>query len=354
MKNNMYWDLIIRYLEGDYTTEDEKKIKEWLEANANNKQELDRLIRIWDVPPEDLPKPDVEKALMQVAKKAGIKELLNEPSSQKVYKLKPEKPEISFLTRLFGVKLIKAAAVLAVILLIPYLAVQFFKSDSYENFISDLSSIEIEKGTYQEFTLNDGTKVTLDAGTVFKYPEDFDSNKREVFIDGEGYFQVQSNPEKPFLIHAGDAVVTVLGTKFNVRAWSDNQRVEVAVIEGRVSLQAENNTDKEAEVIITKGYLSILRKGENPTEPEAADIENCLSWMNHEMSFNSVPFREVLEQLERWYDLEFVLPNESYEINKVTIYIERKPIEDILDMVCLIMDFNFKREENKIIFSVNN
>lgn len=350
----MNWDLIIRYLEGNCTTEDEKKIKAWLEANANNKKELERLIRIWDVPPRDLPKPDVEEALMKVARKAGIKELLKEPSSQKVYKLKPEKAEAPFLTRLFGVKFIRVAAIIAFILITPYLTIQLLKSDSYKEFISDLNRIEVEKGTNRELTLVDGTTVTLDAGTVFKYPDNFNHGKREVFINGEGYFQVVSDPERPFIIRSNDAVITVLGTKFNVRAWSENGKVEVAVIDGRVSLKAEDSTEKEDEVIITKGYLSVLRKGENPSQPVSADVEQYLSWMNHEKDFRSAKLFEVLEQLERWYDLEFKLPSEFYKTSLVTVYIEKKPIEDILDMLCLIMNFSYRRDGNEIIFSDNN
>jgi ferric-dicitrate binding protein FerR (iron transport regulator) len=218
---------------------------------------------------------------------------------------------------------------------------------------STLKQVIVEKTKQQELILEDGTKVTLDAGSHFKYPEKISVNKREVYLEGEGYFEVAPNPDKPFIIHANDALIKVLGTKFNVRAWRENKRVIVAVAEGKVSLKPEIQTHDNANVIIAQDQISILEENKNPSTPQYVDINQHLSWQKKEMYFKSVALCEVLDQLERWYDLIFHLTDTEFASQRVTLFIENKPVEEILEVIALVNNFKYEQNGKEIIFSSN-
>ena len=168
------------------------------------------------------------------------------------------------------------------------------------------NKILIANGEQKELTLGDGTQVLLDSGSFFEYPQDFSSKVREVSLAGEGYFEVPPDEKKPFIVNASHAVIKVLGTKFNIRAWQQTQKVEVTVAEGKVSLRSRSGAP-EAAVLVSEGQLSILPLYGQPSNPVEVDIEKYLGWFNRNVVFVNTPLQEILDQLERWYDIRFVL-----------------------------------------------
>jgi len=102
-------------------------------------------------------------------------------------------------------------------------------------------------------------------------------------------------------------------------------------------------------VIIRKGQMSFL-ENDLVLSPVNVDINTHLSWMNREMKFQSTPLGEVLGQIGRWYDVEFMLPDDSYKTKIITVYIENKPLEDILAVISLIMKFKYEQIGNSVKF----
>jgi ferric-dicitrate binding protein FerR (iron transport regulator) len=339
MKDDMDWQLILRYLEGHYSAEDEKNLNEWLQTDIENRQTFDLTKKIWDTPEARLPGPDVEKAWVKVKESAGIEA----PTGGKVLPFKPHKKRVG-IQRMFVPGLLKVAAVLLFMISASYLFYKLAQPTS-------MHEIFVESTMQEKVRLPDGSEVILDAGSIFRYPERFDSHTREVFLNGEGYFEVAPAQEKPFMVHANNAVITVLGTKFNVRAWRQNKSIVVAVAEGRVSLRPETVKQPDAGVIIAKNEMSEMMENECPSPPQYTDINTHLLWMRREVHFRSTPLQEVLDQLERWYDLEISLSDESYTSNRVTIFIEDKPIAEILDLIALMNDFRYEQQGKKITFS---
>ena len=347
MMGNIDWDLIINYLNGDYSENDEKRINSWLQLNNDNKKEFDRIRKIWETPAEPLPKVDVEKALHAVADRANINIQAKESDAANILSFKLQQKRITVIQQIVNSKIFRIAAVLLIMITASYF---LFKNSN----LSLMNEILVENQRQEKIVLTDGTQVTLDAGSKFRYPEEFQADKREVFMNGEGYFEVSSDPEKPFIIHANEAIITVLGTKFNIRAWRQNKRVVVAVADGKVSLSSKKLHDKDSKVIISKNQVSQLEEDKKPTTPEYSDITKYMTWLNYEMHFTSVPLSEVLQQLERWYNLEFSLPDDSYGENRITVSIENTSIADILNMISLVNNFKYERKGNKIKFSPND
>ena len=112
-----------------------------------------------------------------------------------------------------------------------------------------MREVIIKNKELKEITLSDGTKVKLDAGSSIKFPDKFEDDKREVFLNGEAYFKVTSDLQTPFIVHTNQAEITVLGTKFNVRAWDQTHKVAVVVVDGKVSLRPEGVNNNKSVVI---------------------------------------------------------------------------------------------------------
>lgn len=343
MKIEMDWDLILRYLEGTCSPQDNHKIQELLASRTAHKKTLDQLQTIWTTPGSRLPKPDVEKALMNVAERASIHTAPLREDADNLIHFRAHARSIPFSHRFPAVRILRVAALVTVFLTGSYFAFKLMRPSS-------MKEIAVATGEQKTLILPDETSVTLDSGTHFRYSRSFGDEERIVFLNGEGYFKVTADQTRPFVVHADRAVVTVLGTRFNVRAWHQNKEVIVAVVEGKVSLRAESVPKKEAEVFIEEGQMSRLGEDDIPTIPESTNIYEHLAWLQQEMFFQSVPLQEVLDQLERWYNLEFTLTDTSYAKNRITVFIERKPVDEILDMLSLVNDFEYNREGNRVTF----
>ncbi len=344
MTDKINWDLILSYLEGNYTEEQEKKIKEWIQLNNKNMKDMDLIKQIWDTPENLLPKPDVEEALRKVATRAGIDFDAKDTNRARILPFESRQRRKPVIQRVLSAKILRVAAVLLLMMTASYFIFKTLQPSS-------MKKISVENTKQEKIILSDGTRVTLDAGSFFSFPEKFSVDKREVFLNGEGYFKVTADREKPFVIHANDGLITVVGTEFNARAWRQNKKVVVVVVDGKVSLRPDKAIEKNAEVFISKGQISQLIENEMPSAPQYTNVGEHLTWLNHEMYFKNTPLREVLDQLERWYDLEFYLSDDSLASNRITIFIENKPIEDILDLLSLINNFKYERYENKVTFS---
>jgi transmembrane sensor len=338
------WDLILRYLDGTCTPEECQKIEEWVASDTEHQKTIDRLRETWDTPEVKMPKPDVEKALLNVVERAGIDPSFVKGNTDNIIRVQKRWKKTSIIYRIPAMRVLRFAALVMVLLAASYFAFRLLWPFSAKD-------VHVAYGKQKTVTLPDETRVTLDSGSYFRFPRSFQDKERIVILNGEGYFEVSDDQAKPFVIHANQAIVTVLGTKFNVRAWRQNNKVIVAVADGKVSLRPEGISQNRAEVFIEKGQMSRLVKNDIPTPPESTNIDEHLGWLEQKMVFQSVPLRQVLDQLERWYNLEFVLSDTLYAENRITVFIEKKPVDEILDMLALVNNFKYDRDGNKITFS---
>lgn len=183
---------------------------------------------------------------------------------------------VPFLASLRTRKLVPLAALLLFLaVVVPYLIWRFTRNAPPGDIVLKLNTVLVAKGQQEILDLADGTRVVLDSGSLFQSPDEFLGEAREVYLSGEGYFEVAADDRRPFLIHANGARIRILGTRFNVRAWQNSKKVEVVVSQGRVSLSPDQEAAADA-VVITEGQGSTLWEGQAPTLPETVDVEKYL------------------------------------------------------------------------------
>ena len=218
--------------------------------------------------------------------------------------------------------------------------------------VAEWAAVSVERGAHGALTLSDGSRVRLDAGSTLRYPKAFADGERTIHLNGEGFFEVTSDAGRPFVVHAGDAVVEVLGTEFNVRAWDAERRVTVAVAAGKVALGAEGDARETVEIGV--GQMSTLPNGGQPSSPRPADIERHLAWMQREAFFDDAPLHEVLHQLQRWHSVRFVLGDSSMASEQLTLHIQSQSLEDVLELISGLTGLEYERMDGSVRLSLTD
>jgi len=168
--------------------------------------------------------------------------------------------------------------------------------DKATNSIS-YNTISTPRGGMYELVLADGTKVWLDAASSLKYPASFVGNERRVELTGEAYFEVAHNKKMPFRVVVNQMTVEVLGTHFNINAYTEEAAAKTTLIEGAVKVSANNATE-----FLTPGKMASYKNASIAVAD--ANIEEELAWKNGYFIFNKAGIATIMRQLSRWYDVE--------------------------------------------------
>src|SRR5699024_6555748 len=217
---------------------------------------------------------------------------------------------------------------------------------------SDPVYITYATGSDQQkvLTLSDGSRIRLNEGARLIVPEKFGGDKREVELKGEAYFEVESNKERPFLVRTAESVVEVLGTKFNVKADSAADNVQVAVIEGKVALKS-GDVDGAASALLTSNNFGVLRLSDSQITIEKGNTENYLSWFKNRLIFSGETMDQVSRQLERLYDVDIAFKNNMLKDLQLTADMEKVDLEEVLTTISNTFDINFNNNEDHIIWT---
>ena len=208
-------------------------------------------------------------------------------------------------------------------------------------------------GQRSTLTLQDGTKITLNAGSSVEFPENFNNlSKREIKLNGEAFFEVAKNPSKPFIIHTENVTTQVLGTSFNVNAYDFSENISVTVRTGKVRVQSENKDGDLNTVYLTPNQMAeYSKKGDELITTTVAN-ENYLDWKNGIIRFNDITFLEASKMLTRWYGIEVDFQSPSLKNCHVTARYEKAKLHVVLESIKFAtkgMDYEYL-ENNTILF----
>ncbi|WP_318310026.1 FecR family protein [Flagellimonas crocea] len=176
--------------------------------------------------------------------------------------------------------------------------------------------------------LADGTEVYLNSGSTIIFPKRFDGNIREVQLEGEAFFDVAKNPNKPFIIKSGEVETTVLGTSFNVNTYPDSQQVAITVATGKVKVASQDN-----EVFLLPNEQGVFDKRTKSITKDKIDISAFLHWKDGIIHFEDAQLSEVLETLERWYGVSFLVDNDNIGNCHITATYNNERLSAVLESI---------------------
>lgn len=220
---------------------------------------------------------------------------------------------------------------------------------------------DTHKGSRSTMTLPDGSIVRLNARSKVSYGEGFGKTTREVFLTGEAYFEVTHNAAIPFIVHTDEADIKVLGTKFNVRNYSNEHRMEAALLTGSIELTLRANTQhkillKPSDKIIVKQDAAdaIVQPaaGDKKVELTSIKVQDSVivetSWLNDKMAFVDKPFSEIALDLERQFDVHIEFKNRAVSEYKYTGVYDEENAEEILKIFQMIKPFHYTLNNKQI------
>lgn len=218
-------------------------------------------------------------------------------------------------------------------------------ADTVDRTVCAYNTLQVPVGGEFALQLSDGTRVWLNAGSELRYPVVFQGKCREVEIKGEGYFEVEKNERQPFIVHANDVGIRVLGTAFNISTYE--QRIAATLVSGKISLAKGENR-----VELHPGEQAVTRSAEENFHIGKVNARNFALWKEGIFWFEDTDLGSLLNSLARWYDVELLY--EDPELKKLKFSMEMKRYENIgtvLQKLAYTQKVKFRIEGRKVIVS---
>jgi transmembrane sensor len=215
------------------------------------------------------------------------------------------------------------------------------------------NKLTIPYGKTFQVQLSDGTLIHLNAGTTFRYPEKFiKGNNRMVFVDGEAYFEVAKDKKHPFIVNANGINIRVTGTKFNVSNYKEDEKKNVVLVEGAVSVYNKEETyNKNSSFSLTPGHKAEWGMGKKSISIEDADTSIYTAWMDGKLIFRDLPFNNIMLKLERHYNVKIINNNKLLGNKRFDATFDVETIEQVLNTINKNFDIKYTIENNQIIIN---
>ena len=276
-------ELLIRFLTMTYTKEELLEVEKWISAGNANADWLFEMERVWSLK-DELRNSDHKKI------EAAYRRFVRTVSPTK------QKPAV---IRHLHSGWMKYAAAIVIVFLLAANIYQAFKNKPSDDVAANI--IEVPIGQRAAITLADGTKVWLNSGSVMSYPATFGNENRTVRLDGEGYFDVATDRERPFMVHTAMLEVKVTGTKFNVQAYPD-EGISVSLLEGQLHVEAGNQSALMAvgELVTWSGESGLVHHKDR-------EVRHAVQWTSGEFMFVDTPLVSIVKALERHFGTTIII-----------------------------------------------
>lgn len=288
------------------------------------KDHIEEYIEIWQKHPANDFTPDVEQALQKVHRRMDTKK-----------KIRPG--------RLY--MLIGSAAAVALIL-ISIIGIQY-REATKEGFTETLLALETGMGETLDYQLPDGSKISLNHSSSLRYPDSFTGDTREVYLEGEAFFDIAPDATKPFIIHANNTQTRVVGTSFGIRAIKDADEVVVTVSTGIINLSTQG---KSGHIELTKGEQGICLPKEKTLEKNANPDPNLLAWKTKILVFKQTPLTEVARVIESTYQTHVSVDSSITDL-QLTSTFEKRSLEEVMEIIAMSLQVQAEAGDKGILLT---
>ena len=199
--------------------------------------------------------------------------------------------------------------------------------------------------------LPDGSVISLNSTSSIRYPEKFDLEKREVFLEGEAFFDIKPDKKRPFLTHANGSVIKVLGTSFNINAFEADNKVEVAVKEGKVAVYPKEYDELAGDqemLLLNPNEMATINTNSYEVLKSVVNIDNIICWKENLLLFQEDSFTKAIAKLERWYGVKFLVDAEVKPTGNWNGRFKNNSLEYVLNGMMFSSDLDFRLEGKKV------
>jgi len=232
-----------------------------------------------------------------------------------------------------------------------------------------MSVLSTKKRSHSNLQFPDGTTVVLNENSRLYYNTDFGKQRREIILEGEAYFDVAGDPNIPLIIHARNIDIRVLGTSFNVKAYTKDPEVETSLIKGAVELTIKNHPEHRLllkpneKLAIPAASTNLPNKNtpKNPTEKPEYHLQTLqteqssrlipeIAWIYRKLVFNQEPFASVAQKMETWYDVKFHFEEEDDDLKKevFTGSFSKESLQEALKALQYSYHFQFTIKDKEV------
>lgn len=309
------------YFNGKLSAAEEAELIQWLKLNEENKAYF--LSYKEKIDPQEIEHPFLQSSFAELKNRLLINQEFNSSLTGRVRRL-----QLSFS---------RIAAMLLVALVSGFSIAYILNGFNTQKTEVVWFETHVPRGEKSQLILPDGSKVWLNSESDISYPSDFMNGNRVMKLSGEAYFEVTKLENKPFTVETNKYNIRVLGTKFNVMAYSDFNRTETSLIEGKIEIQ--------------KGEQSIpVAPGEtftyagNKYSIKEAKVSQTAKWKDAIFDFDRITFKELIIRMERWYDVDIEIKNP--ELNGIVysgIFKNEETIGEVLNTFQLTLPIRCSR-----------
>lgn len=206
------------------------------------------------------------------------------------------------------------------------------------------NKLEIPRGGEFCLTLSDGTRVWLNSETSIQYPVAFGAKERRVFVQGEAYFEVAKDANKPFTVQFMSSSVTVLGTSFNIRAYPEEKRSQTTLAEGSVRIYSPGSS-----MLLKPGEQAEVSALSGEMVKQEVEVKNFTSWKDGRFVFEQQPLEDIMRTLERWYDIRVIFKDEGAKRISLSGNMKRYgDFSQVMKMLQMTGDVRFELHGNDV------
>ena len=312
---------LVRFLKRETTRTGNKAVYQWASSSEKNKTKLRTLYEIYHMSADNAEAVDTEGAWEKVSHRLTGRQKKNVNDRILYWKV---------------------AAFLAILLAIG--AGSFWVHDHFSGSGgAAMIRVEAPPGEKSKVVLPDGTVVWLNSQTTLLYDA---ANPRKAALNGEAYFEVVKDPGHPFEVSTDPGLkVTVLGTRFNLRSFSDERYVEATLEEGIITV---TGVHREKPVRLQPGQQARYDTGSKRLKVRNVSAGACSIWKNNELRFRDISFRELVPLIERWYGVKITLGPKVSKEDRFTMTIKTESLRELLKMMQLTSNFSYGINGEKV------
>lgn len=323
------YSIIAKSLTDQLSEAETTELETWKSASKENRREYADFVSVWSM-----------SGTLKMPRSVDSAKMLNDIKTQSGL-FRTKKRYLNWA--------VQAAAVLLLSLIFSGVFSYLNRDNSVLSNKTVYQEIKAAFGTQTKVELADGTTVFLNSGSKLRFPQTFDNQlQRKVILDGEGYFVVSHNKALPFIVETSQMNIKVLGTTFNVDAYSDNSMLHIALVEGSVKLQQNIGGQTNDLMELKPNQVASLNSADKTLiKTDVADLHKYTAWVNGRIVFFGDPIQTVVKKLENWYNVDIVISDKRLENYQFTGTFIDEPLEQVLNILSLTSPMTYVIQAGK-------